>query len=72
MTDKFKVDKSVPVPPVREICPLSTLEIGDSFTLPMARRRNLQTYASTLKRKTGKEFTIRKVDNDTARCWRTK
>ena len=70
MVNNFKLDKSVPVPPVREIYPLGTMEVGDSFTFPIAKRANLQTYTSALKRKTGKEYTISKISDTEARCWR--
>jgi hypothetical protein len=68
----FSVDNDVPVPEEREgsSVPMQTLEVGESILFPIGLRRNASAKASTIKRKTGKDFTIRQIDDDNCRIWR--
>jgi hypothetical protein len=67
--DVYKVDSGIPVP--AKGVPLNQLEVGESFVVPIDKRRSVATVASRVKRETGKKFTIRKIDNDNVRVWRT-
>lgn len=70
----YNVDKDVPLPPKRQDVlgqyALRELEVGESILFPVADRTRVSVAASTLKKKTGKDFTIRIVDTDSARIWR--
>lgn len=75
MTDipiEYKVDKGVPIPVRPGVVPLSSLEVNDSILFPVEDRARIQSYASQTKRRTGKEFTIKKVSDSQCRVWRTK
>lgn len=65
----YTVDSGVPPPDAKHV-PLESLEVGDSMLFPLARRNTVQTLASRIKSKSGKEFTIKKIDENTARIWR--
>ena len=68
-----QIDSEIPVPVERiNTIPLNTLKVGQSFTLPIDKRPSVQTKASKLKAETDKVFTIRKVDENNIRIWRTK
>lgn len=72
---KVKVDKNVPVPTDRAAygeIPIKDLEVGESIVFPATRRSGVQSNASRVKKATGKEFTIRKVNPTDCRIWRTK
>jgi hypothetical protein len=65
-----QIEKNVPVPmTVKETLLLMT--VGDSALFPLESRPNVAGTASRLKKETGKEFIVRKVDNN-LRVWRTK
>ena len=65
------IDTGVPVPE-RAKYPVRELKVGDSFLFPADKRDSVQPLASKIKVETGREFTIRKMDNDTCRIWRIK
>lgn len=67
----YKIESNVKVP-TRAFPPLNLLEVDDSIQFSLDKRRSVQTVASKLKREQGKEFTVKKIDNTTARIWRTK
>lgn len=67
----YKIEKGVDIP-VRAPAQLKNLEVGDSFTFPIAERVNVASRASFIKRTTGKEFTTKRLDDETCRVWRTK
>lgn len=71
---KYSVDKGVPIPVSRTeaAVPLSKMEVGESIVFPLSKRSGVQTHASITKRRNGKEFTVRKVNDTEARVWRTK
>lgn len=46
---------------------LRKLEVGDSFLYPIKKRYSIDTIA----RRLGIAITIRKIDKDTVRIWRT-
>lgn len=68
---EHKVDKGVPIP-VNHTLPLTSLDVGESIKFPIEDRQKVASRASTLKRRRGLEFTIRKEDDKYCRVWRTK
>ena len=71
----YKVEKDVPIPEPKKrsgVVPLSSLGVGESVEFPANLRRNVASSASRIKRKEGKDFTIRIVDEENCRVWRTK
>lgn len=71
----YKIDADVPVPTEPEVMsdrfPLTSLEVNESFEFPSADRAFVQSMASTLKKRKGLTFTVRKISDDAARVWRT-
>ena len=68
----YQVDTGVPVPAdSRGNLPLNMLEVGESFLFSLEDRNRVQTLASRLKSRHGKEFIVRKQDENNARVWRT-
>lgn len=69
---EYKVDKGIPIPVRRnKAVPLAQLEVGESIGFPIEFRANVASRASKLKAQ-GREYTIKKEDELTARIWRTK
>lgn len=68
----YEVESNVPIESEHPTLPLSTLAVNDSVLFELNRRNSVQSQISRMKKRTGKEFTIRKVDADHARVWRTK
>lgn len=69
----YEVEEGVPIPVQRsEAIPISSLEVGQSILFSSKRRVAMQSYASRLKKSTGKVFTLKKVDDENHRIWRTK
>jgi hypothetical protein len=69
----YQIDSGVPIPIGKYTrIPLYDLEVGDSFLFPFAKRSSVQSLASRIKRDTGKEYTIKKMDSENCRVWRTK
>lgn len=69
----YQVDKGVPIPVSRRPgLPLNELEVDESILFPKERRSYVQTRASKVAKETGKEFTVRVVDDTNCRVWRTK
>lgn len=69
--DIVTIDTGVPVP-IRANYPLEDLKVGESFLFPLKKRSSVQSLASRLKADEGREFTVKKVDEDNCRVWRTK
>lgn len=68
----YQIDSGVPIPQGSfGRIPIADLEIGDSFLFPIEKRRSVQTIASRVKKDTGRDFTIKKMDDNTCRVWRT-
>jgi hypothetical protein len=65
------IDTAVPIPG-RASYPLEALKVGESFLFPVSKRTSVQSRVSRLKREQGLEFTVKKMDNDNCRVWRTK
>ena len=71
----YNIDSSVPAPPERHgvlaTYPINKLEVGDSILFPRTDRDRVQISASQLKKRTGKNFTVRIMDKENCRIWRT-
>lgn len=71
---KLKVDKGIPIPPANSkgrVYPLDTMDVGDSFAVPLAKSTSVLSMASRLR---AKKFASRRlIENDTKvlRIWRT-
>lgn len=63
-----EIEKAIPIPENR--IRLSDMEVGDSILFDISVRPTVSSNASRLKLKTGRDFTIRKVDEDNCRVWR--
>ena len=74
--DVFEVEQGVPIPKVSQrtsgIVPIGLLEVGDSIVFSAKLRPRVASYASQLKRRKGLEYTIRLIDPENCRVWRTK
>lgn len=68
--DVITIDSGVPVPLGRY--PILELKVGDSFLFPISKRPSVQSRANKIKSETGREFTVKKMDEDSCRIWRTK
>lgn len=66
----YSIDSGVPIPESRGV-PLARLEVGESFLFPLSKRASIQTQVSKIKRETDKDFVVKKMDEETARVWRT-
>lgn len=67
----YRIDSNVPLPEDREaLVPLAQLRPKESIVFPIEMRGRVQSQASALARRTGREFTVRKQDEETARVWR--
>lgn len=71
----YQIDRGVPVPPVGTASryPWEDMGVGDSFFVPCEYDRiahnRLSTAARHHAKRTGKHFTVRRVDGG-LRCWR--
>ena len=64
----YQIDNAIPVP--GDGLPINQLEVGESFVFPIEKRSQIQVAASTLKRRQGKVFVVRKQNEEFARIWR--
>lgn len=68
--EKYIIEKNVPLPNCKTIkYPFDKMEINDSFIVPIEEKSTLHSAIVTA-RKTGRTFTVKKVDSNTLRCWR--
>lgn len=70
----YKIDKGVPIPVDRRsysVLPLKTMAVGESFVFPREKRSTVQSRASHIKKATGKEFSVRVINELECRIWRT-
>lgn len=64
------IDTGVPIPDTGSY-PFSRLEVGHSFVAPIDMRTNISSAATQYGKRTGTKFTIRKIDKDNIRVWRS-
>lgn len=71
----YTIDSGVPLPPERmgvlRVYPIDKLEVGESILFPREDRAKVQIGASQLKKRSGKTFTVRVMDDKNVRIWRT-
>jgi hypothetical protein len=77
MTDTIKADRGIPIPKPRSQerkYPWHTMNVGDSFAFPAdIGETSARTSVSHANRRYGKKrFSIRRLDDNTLRCWRVK
>lgn len=68
----YTIDSGVPIPVRTAPLPLDELKVGESVLFPIKRRGAIQGRASSIKKSTNKEFTVKRVSDTEARIWRTK
>lgn len=66
----YSIESGVQIP--QGLPPLRLMGVDDSIVFPLGKRSSVQTFASKLKREEGKEFVVKKLDDNNARIWRTK
>jgi hypothetical protein len=69
----IKIERGIPIPAPKKAKTgvtdaLRTMAVGDSFVIPMVRRENIFHAAA----KVGIKVTIRKINLNELRVWRTK
>lgn len=68
------IDKDVPVPEDQESLndqfPLAEMDVGDSIEFPVEYRSYVSAKASTIKRRKGLSYTVRRVSEGECRVWR--
>lgn len=69
----ISIDDGVPIPDMSVAgLPLDTLKIGESILFPLEHRSKVAIQASRLKKRTDKQFTVRKENGNKVRIWRVK
>ena len=68
----FLIEEDVPMPEKQTLskAQLLDMKVGDSIAFPKEWRSKIQSKATRLKQES-REYTIRVVDADTCRIWRT-
>ena len=69
--ENYTVDTGVPIPESKGV-PLRTLKVGESVVFPLSRRNSIQSMVAVLKKTTGREYTVKKINGEEARVWRVK
>lgn len=82
---KIAIEKGIPMPgydgrqqkphnqPPKTIYPLADMEVGDSFVVPVRKKRSVRSVVCKFKNYFGnehKDFTTRQVENNMVRVWR--
>ena len=73
----FELSDDFEVPPgcsggAKRKFPLYEMKVGQSFEVPLENLNSVRGVAQRLAREQGKKFTVRKMPDNTHRCWRTK
>lgn len=66
---RYKIEKGVPIPESNAQYPWKEMEVGDSFTVPIEKKRRLESARYAWGKRYGKKFTV-KAEGDKARIWR--
>lgn len=72
MPKEYKVESNVPSPFRGLYKVVRDMDVDESITFPRQRRPVMATYASRLKKDSGKVYTLSNVDEETSRIWRLK
>lgn len=71
----IEVEKNVPVPEGGRSSvkyPFKTMEVGDSFTVEAGKEMSVRSSATYYKKiQPGAQYTIRRMEDNTLRVWRT-
>lgn len=72
----ISIDKGVPLPKKRQPTiaqyPIDKLDVKESILFPKEHRNRVQVLVTNYKKRSGKEFTVRVVDDKNCRVWRVK
>lgn len=68
----YTVDKSVPLPAGGGGIPFRRLLVGESIAFDVKQLQSIRSMAYYEKKRSGRTFTVRKIDDKTARIWRIK
>lgn len=67
------IDSGIPIPDKYSFTDLiGRLEVGESFQFNSKNRRSVASIASKIAKEQGRQFTVRKVDENNTRVWRQK
>lgn len=67
----FDIEKNVPISHApKGKYPLGKMEVNDSFLAPISHRNYISMAMSQMKKRTGRAYMMRKVDDDHVRIWR--
>lgn len=73
MAYDYEIEDNVEMPEkhfVEGTPPFSEMEVGQSVVFDLRRRHVIQTLASAQKKKYGRVFSCRKINETQGRCWR--
>jgi len=68
----YVIEKDIPLPEFDSKYPFGKMEVGDSFALSLGDRSRVTSVATRYSKTEDVKFTIRKVSDTEARCWRIK
>lgn len=68
---EYKIEKGVPLIRPRGSYPFGEMEVGDSFAISSAQRKNVSAAAAAYGKSHGRKYAVRKSVIG-ARCWRIK
>ena len=70
----IKIESNIPIPrnkSGREMkYPFKLMEVGDSFLVPPGSDNKVRICAHASRKQTGYNYTVRKMEDGTYRCWR--
>lgn len=70
----ISIDSNIPMPKKRSgremKYPFKLMKVGDSFLVPPGDEDKVRICAHSSKKKTGYNYTVRKMEDGTHRCWR--
>lgn len=75
--EEIKIEKDIPVPSILQKAdpkqsPLWPMEVNDSFVAPVSDKGTWYTRTTRFKQRTGRVFTVRKLNDKEIRVWRIK
>ena len=70
----FVIEKGVPTIEGSKYLsyPFEEMDVGDSFVFSIEHYKKISSAKTQVKKRTGKVFSLRKQENGSFRCWRTK
>lgn len=65
-----QINKNIPIPNTYTRYPFSQLEIGDSFTVGIAKKSSVAARVSRLNKQGSRQYLVRKIDENNLGVWR--